>query len=127
MRRLAFILPIIALMIPFVVPMAAEAVTIPNCTVAAVSCGNGDYYCPNHKGENCKNPSYSTATYNLNQSIARRAATTPPAKKGVVYKSTSVPKVTYKYVYVTKKVCSVQKGKKVCVKKRVRSKVAVKK
>lgn len=124
LRRLSFLLPIIAVIITFSVPAEAQAITIPNCTVAAISCGGGDYYCPNHKGESCKSPSYSVASYDLKQSITAKAATTPAAKKGVTYASKYITK--YKYVYVKKTVCTVKNKKKTCVKKKVRTKVAYK-
>lgn len=100
LKRLAFILPIIALMIPFSVP--AEINALPNTCAKWVSCGRGQYYCPARKGESCKNPSFYQSGYNLSQSIRQRAKTTPPAKKGALYKSAVASRYVWRYRYAYK-------------------------
>ncbi|MEK7537904.1 MAG: hypothetical protein AAB619_02950 [Patescibacteria group bacterium] len=100
-KRLAFLLPIIVLMISFVIP--AEAKALPNTCARWVACGRGQYYCAGRKGESCKNPSFYQSSYDLSQSIRQRAKTIPPAKKGVVYKSSPAAKYVWKYKYVYNK------------------------
>lgn len=123
LKRLAFLLPIIALMIPFVIPAPADAVTLPNICGSGkwVSCGNNSYYCTAMKGDSCKVPTWVVTRAMENWDLKQKTSTS--VSKGAVVKSTSSPKVTYKYVKKYKYV--IKKGKRVKVWYTV--KVAVKK
>ena len=120
LRRFAFSLPIIALMILFVAP--AEAVTLPGICGSGkwVSCGANAYYCTAMKGDSCKNPTFVAPRAMENWST--KAGTVVP--KGVTMKSTPAK---YVYKYVTKKVCTKNaKTKKTkCVYKKVKVAVRV--
>jgi hypothetical protein len=122
MRRFAFFLPMIAVIISFAIPAQAEAVTLPNICGSGkwVSCGNNAYYCTAIKGDSCKIPTFVVTRTLENWSAKQQTAT--KVGQGVTMKSTP-KKITYKYVKRYKYV--IRKGKRVKVWYSV--KVAVKK
>ncbi len=99
-KRLFIFLPAVIATAWLVFPSRAAAVTLPGTCKKWVACGRGTYYCAANRGESCKNPSFYQSSYNLSQSIRQRAKTTPPAKKGVTYKSSPATKYVWRYKYV---------------------------
>lgn len=118
LKRIAFLLPTIAVMVLFATPV--RAVTLPNICGGGkwVSCGNNAYYCTAMKGDSCKVPTFVVTRAMENWS--QKSGTAVP--KGVTVKS-APKKVTYKYVKRYKYV--IKKGKRVKVWDTV--KVAIKK
>ncbi len=98
-RRFAFLLPIIAVMILFVAP--AQAATLPNICGSGkwVNCGNNAYYCTAMKGDSCKVPTFVVTRAMENWSTKKGT----PVAKGVTMKSAPTK---YTYKYITKKVCT---------------------
>ena len=95
-------LPIIAAMIAFVAPTNAATVNPPAGLCAAknwVSCSSGNYYCKTLKGASCSNLTWSERPNGAMENWSQKQATSTKVAVGKTVSSSSVAKVTYKYVW----------------------------